>query len=299
MNDHVLVDRLLTELFFLACHEFPFCGLLEIMFAPLFQLILLLGLGYGLYFSYTNGMVEMAKQEPDSTLVVGYWGAMILCSVGLGAIFALRVAPKIGEWMASLFYSAPGEQVEKSPHSAALAKIATGDYAAAVVEYEKVLSNDPEDIMALVEISRLYIERLEDAPAAAARLEQALGHDWEKEKVAPLTFRLAEIYWKHLGDPDRARAILEQVVELMPESTHSANAAHRIREIDEKERARQEAEFLASHQEAGIMGMETPAPQNEDTVGSSEGDQDPFVALASDEGSATPEENGVEPSRPA
>jgi TolA-binding protein len=43
-------------------------------------------------------------------------------------------------------------------------------------------------------------------------------------------FRLAEIYDANLEDRMSAASILQQVIEQFPESRHSANARHKLRE---------------------------------------------------------------------
>ena len=44
-------------------------------------------------------------------------------------------------------------------------------------------------------------------------------------------FRLAELYEEVKDDTPQSVSILEQVVELFPETRHSANATHRLREL--------------------------------------------------------------------
>jgi tetratricopeptide (TPR) repeat protein len=213
--------------------------------ASLLKIVATLGLIALFYWMFQQAGLEQAKENPDQSAIVVYWGGMILVSVGLAALFAFTVLPMVGNLFAGMLYSAPNAAPEKGPHSNALAKIAAGDYEAAVEEYEKAWQKNPSDVMAMVEIAKLLTDRLHNPEAAAARLETALAQDMDRDLVGPLSFRLADIYWKNMDDPQRARALLEQIVEVLPETTHAANASHRIREIDEQERVRQEQEFIA------------------------------------------------------
>jgi tetratricopeptide (TPR) repeat protein len=186
---------------------------------------------------------------PNQSLIVSLYGAVMLIGAGLAVLFALTIVPFFAEQAAGLVYGS-AEKIEKGPHAEALSRAAQGDYEGAIEAYEKVIEHhDPDDTLALSEIAHLYADKLNDPEFAAQRLATALERDWKTDKAAFLTFRLADLYWKTLGDYPAARVLLEQIIERMPGSTHSANAMHRVREIDTLEREAQEAEFLASGQE--------------------------------------------------
>lgn len=213
----------------------------------LFKLILVAALAlFGFWFLRQTGIENAKGEEANGEAVVLYWGGTILCAFGLGVLMAFSILPKLGEIMVSFFYSAPSDEVERTPHSEALARIAVGDYVGAVAAYEKAIEKNPEDVHALIEISKLHIEKLGDPAAARSRLEVALDREWSKENVAPLMFRLADIYWREFGEIDRARLILEQILDILPNSTHAANATIRLREIEQSEREREELAYLAS-----------------------------------------------------
>ncbi|MGF1655429.1 MAG: tol-pal system YbgF family protein [Verrucomicrobiales bacterium] len=211
-------------------------------------LFALLCIGFILYCFQVVG-AEHAKEEgrDDSVVVTMYFG-MIMAAAGLAIVIATTIVPLIAEWGTSMVYAADTPQ-EKGPYTDALVRLAQGDYHGAIEEYEGVLESNPEDTLALSEIVNIYADKLEDCLQAAGRLELALEHEWEPDKAAFLSFRLADIYWKYMHDGDRARAMLEQIVEGMPDTTHSANASHRLREIEHAEMERKEREFLAKQSE--------------------------------------------------
>ncbi len=163
--------------------------------------------------------------------VLPLYGAIVILVVLLAILFATTVFPAIAGGIGNLVYS-PNEQVEKNPHAEALAAIAQGDYEEAVEAYERSLVASPEDTHALSEIARIHCEKLQDCMTAASRLETALSREWEPSKAAFLTFRLVDIYWNYLGDATRSKQLLEQIMAGMPGTTHSANATHRLRDIE-------------------------------------------------------------------
>ncbi len=169
--------------------------------------------------------------EADPTLMVLYFGGVVMVAVIIGSIVAFSFMPAFGDWVGSFFFN-PDQQVEKDPHSSAMALIARGDFEGAVEEYRSIFAQNPEDTLALLEASRVYCDKLHNPSAAAEMLETSLQQDWSPENAALICNRLADIYSGPLKDPIRARALLVQVAESMPETKHAANAVHRIHELD-------------------------------------------------------------------
>ena len=173
-------------------------------------------------------LCEQAKTAENPFL---YFGGAVLLGIVAGTVVVLTLLPRLGDGIGSAFF-VPNEPIEKNPHADALAAIARGDYARAIDEYEKAYSKNPSDTHALSEMARLYCEKLHDPAPAAELLESGLDHDLPPEDAAFLSARLAEVYWNYQRDGVKARALLTQVIELMPNTRHSANAAHRLQEIE-------------------------------------------------------------------
>jgi tetratricopeptide (TPR) repeat protein len=167
----------------------------------------------------------------DGTKIILLFGCIILIAVTIGGIIAVWVIPMVGEFIGNFFFN-PNQQIEKSPHSDALAKIAQGDYEGAIEEYRKNLEQDPEDMHAFSEIIHIYCDKLHDHDAAEHFLEEALKNEWPPEQGAFIASRLVDVYWNHRRDASRARHVLMQIAESMPDTRHSANAIHRLHEID-------------------------------------------------------------------
>lgn len=167
----------------------------------------------------------------DPTHVILLFGGIIVVALGIAAIVGLWIVPAIGERLVCAVYN-PGEEVQRDPHSAALAKKASGEWEEAVEEYRKCYRRDPEDSIALNEMVHLYADKLHDPASAAVLLEAELEKEWPQDHAAFLATRLVDIYWNHQQDAVRARQILIQVAETMPDTSYAANAQHRLRDID-------------------------------------------------------------------
>jgi tetratricopeptide (TPR) repeat protein len=169
--------------------------------------------------------------DGDDTKVIVLFLAIIFLAIVIGGIVAIAIIPAIGETVGNFFFN-PNQQIEKSPHSDALAKIAQGDYEGAIGEYRKNLAENPDDMHALSEIIHLYCDKLHDHDAAEQFLEESLKNEWPPEQGAFLASRLVDVYWNHKHDAARARHVLMQIAETMPDTKHAANAVHRLHEID-------------------------------------------------------------------
>ncbi len=196
------------------------------------RFLIFLVLAWLTFVLFREARITMNKPEIDMGRVVLLFGALVVVGASAGVLLAMTVVPRIGDMLGNFFFQ-PGGQIEKNPHSAAMAAVARGDYAAAVEEYRHVVRRDPADTLAYSEIAKISCEHLEDPDGAAEILEKALEHEWVPEDAAFLSARLVDVYWNFQRDARKARALLLQIVETMPGTRHSANAGHRLREIEQ------------------------------------------------------------------
>ena len=146
-------------------------------------------------------------------------------------IFIVFILPSIVHRATHQIYDS-GEMVEKDPLHDARALFAQGDYQGAIEIYREVGEKGEDDRFPWVEIAKIQTEKLEDPDAAVSTLRRALGDfDWEEKDAAFMMFRLADLYENDKGDKQMTVDILEQVVAMFPETRHSANATHRLREL--------------------------------------------------------------------
>lgn len=148
----------------------------------------------------------------------------------IGIVFVIHVLPAIAHRFTHAVYDS-AEMVEKDPMHDARAKVAQGDWEGAIEGFRAAAAADPLNRVPYVEISKIQLDQLEDPQAAVQTLRHAIeDQEWAENDAAYLMFRLAEIYETKLEDHMSAASIMQQVIEQFPESRHSANARHKLRE---------------------------------------------------------------------
>jgi len=198
---------------------------------------------------------ELQEAGIETSKLVTFYFAILGLAVVTALIFCVTMLPLLGEFVGNFMFT-PSEKIERSPHADALAKLAAGDFLAAVEEYRDVFQDNPQDTHAASEIVRLYCDKLEDPDSAADFLAQALSYsDRTPEEIAFLTERMVDVCWIYQHDAIRARALLIKIAEDMPETREAANALHRLQEID---RILNESAFLAQDDSTAV-----PGPQND------------------------------------
>ncbi len=157
----------------------------------------------------------------------------ILLSLGGGLLAVKFFIPWLGDLMGEAVFSS-GEKVEQDHMTKAAARIAQGDYPGAIEQYEKMLDEKPDDPFPVAEIAKIHAERLHDAQAALKVLEAHLqSKDWPVDDAAFIMFRIADVHLTHRHDFETARDMLEQVIGNFPNTRHSANAHHRMSELEQ------------------------------------------------------------------
>ena len=163
---------------------------------------------------------------------------ILFLSVAAGIVLLRRVIPAIGDRVAESFYSAPEKAEETATHKAR-ALLAQGEYHKALAAFGRIAEENPSDRVAILEMARIYQERLGDIDSSVDVLEKALTRDWSADDKGFLALKLADIHATQRCDFARAREILNQLIAGQPGSNHAGNASHRLREMDDQE-------FLAS-----------------------------------------------------
>ena len=158
---------------------------------------------------------------------------VIVLSLTGGLLAVKFVIPWLGDAMGEAVFSS-GEKVEQDEMTKAAACIAKGDYQGAIDHYEKMLEDKPDDPFPVAEIAKVHAERLRDPQAALKALEAHLqSKDWPVDDAAFIMFRIADVHLTQRHDFESARDMLEQIVGNFPNTRHSANAHHRMSEIEQ------------------------------------------------------------------
>lgn len=156
---------------------------------------------------------------------------IFLCGgIVVGIMVAVFFFPAISERVAGFFYM-PAEKVEPDAGSRARALVAQGHYEEALEAYLDLAEAMPTDRLPVVEAMRLARERLEDTPRAMEIIEHAMtSRSWPEEDEAYYLFRLVEMRDEDLEDREGAVRGLVEIMNRFPETRHSANATHKLRE---------------------------------------------------------------------
>lgn len=153
---------------------------------------------------------------------------------GAGGVLVVKYfIPWLGDVVGTLVYSS-GEEVQMDDSMKAAAKVAQGDYEGAIAEYQKLLRDKPDQCFPIGEIAKIRAEKLGDPQGALDVLRTHLERkEWPVDDAAFLMFRIADIHADLLNDYDAARDMLQQVIASFPNTRHSANAHHKLNEVEQ------------------------------------------------------------------
>lgn len=193
---------------------------------------LIIRLGLALLFLVLAKVAWDRMMRADDGMKLVYFIAL---GAGAGFIFVKYVLPRFGDALGTLVFSS-GEEVHQDEGLKAAAKLAQGDYEGAIAEHEKTLAKDPVQTFPAAEIAKICAEKLHDPQRALqVLLKHQSSRDWAEDDAAFLRFRLAELHAAHRHDVAAARNVLEQIIADFPNTRHSANANHKIHELEQAE----------------------------------------------------------------
>lgn len=171
---------------------------------------------------------ELKNQNPGVQLIF-----FLIVGGAVGVLVVKYFIPWLGDLVGTLVYSS-GEEVVMDDSMKAASKVAQGDYEGAIAEYEKMVREKPDQTFPIGEIAKIRAEKLGDPQGALDVLRSQLeGKEWPVDDAAFLMFRLVDILSDLLNDYDAARDMLQQVIAHFPNTRHSANAHHRLNEVEQ------------------------------------------------------------------
>ena len=219
------------------CSFFDFCRFSAFSHPPCYDrnfFVMTKWIVHGIIFLCIAGIVTatfMNTDSSDDSSAVTQLPVLLLAGVYVGILFVMYILPAITEKATTAVLDS-GELVETDPLHDARAAYARGDYEDAMEVYRSVAETDPYNRLPWVEIAKIQHKNLENPAAAALTLRTALeSHEWPVNDAAYFMGRLSEIYLEDLDDREASIAILNQMIELFPETRHSANATHKLRDM--------------------------------------------------------------------
>jgi len=194
-------------------------------------LIILLVIGIFGWVKYQSLPAEIEELSKEVLQLLPYiLGGAVVLAIYIASMFIPFIGEKIGEF----FFSSP-EQIEDDPAREARALVSQGEYEAAIEAFQEIAEETDNDRMPVVEIVRIYRDRLKDPASAIQYLYQILeAKSWGPDNAAYLLFRLSELHNEDMGDIETAKTILEQVVSQFEGTRHAANASHKLRHWGEE-----------------------------------------------------------------
>ena len=158
--------------------------------------------------------------------------SIILLAALAGIVFVVVFLPRMGDAFSTAMFSS-GEEITEDAGMKAAARIASGDYENAILEFKKMLAEDPDNTYLISEIAKIYDDNMGEPDLATSFLQAQLeGREWTPDNAAFLMFRLVDVKLNQ-ADYAAARDILEQVTSRFPDSRHAANSRHRLNEIEQ------------------------------------------------------------------
>ncbi len=155
-------------------------------------------------------------------------GVIALCAI----VFGLLWAPQFGSWVArpimSLFEGGSQEIEPRPLYAIAQAHRKRGRYPEAIAEIQRQLRGFPGDFDGTLLLAEIEAERGQDITVAIGILENWIPEWGQHSNRVPAA--LSQIADWHLlcHDPDAAKAALERIVELFPDSEAAHVARQRL-----------------------------------------------------------------------
>jgi len=164
------------------------------------------------------------------------WGAAFviaiacaICGIVLGVTWGTDIGSLLAKPLTNLFDDG-GEELEPRPYySIAEAKRKRGRYREAAAEIRKQLARFPGDLTGTLMLAEIEAEHFTDLSSAQNTIERWICEpDHAPANVAAALSRLADWHLKMGQDPDSARAALQRIVDLLPDTEHAFLASQRL-----------------------------------------------------------------------
>jgi tetratricopeptide (TPR) repeat protein len=147
----------------------------------------------------------------------------------LAVVWAPVITDAVGRKFGSL-YDGGDQEVDPKPfYSIFQALRAKGKYQEALTEVRRQLAKFPADVEGMMLLAELQAEKLNDLQGAEVTVERFAGQPGHAPMNVAYAFnRLADWHLELMKDRDGARRALERIVELLPDTEMSLQAAQRI-----------------------------------------------------------------------
>ncbi len=192
-------------------------------------------------------------------------------AIGLGLMWSAEIGSVFARPLTGVFLEGDEEPELRPFYSIAQAKRKQGKHAEALAELRLQLKRFPNDYQGMMLLAEIYADELHDLNAAVDTLEQFLAQDdHPPDHVCYALNTLADWQIKYGIDTHAARAALERITTLYPDTGWAHKAFQRLAHLGSQEALVQKQEprriALRSYEkDIGIQGLAAePAPVEED-----------------------------------
>jgi tetratricopeptide (TPR) repeat protein len=171
-----------------------------------------------------------------SYAAIGGVGAALVCGWVMAIVWVPPIVDAIGRAIGSL-YDGGDDEVEQKPFYSKFHALRTkGKYLEALTEVRRQLDRFPTDFEGLMLLAALQAEKLDDLPGAEITVHRFCSQpDHAPLNVAYALNQLADWHLHLAKDRDAAQQALEKIIELLPETELSLQAAQRIGRLADTE----------------------------------------------------------------
>lgn len=169
---------------------------------------------------------------------VAFFGGVGTAALGLymAILWRREIADLVAKPFGALYDGGNQEVEPQAFYSSAIAKRKRGHYAEALDAIRNQLTCFPTDFTGQMLLAEIEAENLNDLPGAAVTIQRICQQpDHAPRNLAYALNTLADWQLKYALDPDAARAALEQIVALLPDSEFALLAEQRIGHLASRE----------------------------------------------------------------
>jgi tetratricopeptide (TPR) repeat protein len=165
-------------------------------------------------------------------LLKGFKGSpltLVLIVIGLCGLMAALYAPflanLLGTSVTDFIYPTGGGEVKS--YDIAEKLTVEERYTEAIAEYERVIGEDPEDVVPRVRLADVHC-RTKRYDLAVQALNEALELDLPPERWFHIANRLADVLAQDMYEPQKAAAVLSKIARKYPQTEFARYALERI-----------------------------------------------------------------------
>lgn len=172
----------------------------------------------------------------------GYSGAFVgipataVCGLILAIIWRRTISELIARPFASLYDGGSVPPEPRPTYSTAQAMQKQGRFVEAVLLVREQLERFPTDVEGHFLLAEIQAQNLKDLPGAGQTMERFISQPGHHPKnVAFALYSMADWHMSVAGDREAARAWLQRIIDLLPDTEFSLGAAQRIAHLEAPE----------------------------------------------------------------